>query len=227
MPSSGFSGGEGGTPQRQKSRVQIHGDGHLRGDLAFRQFGGPAHEAGHANAAFPHGGLVMEERRVAAVALAAVVAGENDERVVGEAVFLQFGQNHAHTEVDALDHGLVNGAAAMVHRLFGDHRRFWRVWRLKRGVDGQMRHIKEEGLGLVIADELHGALVDEVGEVALAFHRLEAVPQRVSAVVVGVPVEVGMAEQFPEVLVEATIHRIVLVFEAEMPFAEGTGGVAG
>ena len=79
----------------------------------------------------------------------------------------------------------------------------------------------------VIAHELHRALVDEIGEVAVAFHGLHPVAQGGRAVVVFVLVVIGVAEELAEILVEAALRGVELVAVAEMPFAEGARGVAG
>ena len=137
-----------------------------------------------------------------------------------------FGEDHADTLVDALDHGFVDGAAAVVHAVLGHHRSLRCIRRLERRMHGEVRHIKEERLLRVLADELGRAVVDEVGEVAFELHRLQTIAQGIGAVVVGVFVIVRVAEQFAEVLVKAAVHGVVFIFEAEMPFAENTRGIA-
>ncbi len=167
---------------------------------------------------------------VAGPALAAVVAGKDDEGVVGDAVRFEFGEDHADAVIHALEHGFVDGAGSGEHVFLGDHGCPGRVRRLEGGVDGEVGDIEKEGLfapAAVLADEAGGALVDEVGEVTLHLHGLESVPQGVGAVEVGVAVKVGVAEQLAEVFVKAAVEGVVLVLVAEVPFAEGAGGVAG
>ena len=89
-----------------------------------------------------------------------------------------------------------------------------------------MRHIEEERLARVLADELRRPLVDEIGEVALDLGGLQAVAERVGAVEIGVRVVVGVAEKLAEILVEAAARGVVFVAIPEVPFAKGAGRVA-
>ena len=86
-------------------------------------FSGPAGEKGHAVAALPNVGLVAAELRAGEVALffeggcaglrrAAVVGGEDDERVGGEAVFVEGGENFSDDGIGLHDKIAVGAEAA-------------------------------------------------------------------------------------------------------------------
>ena len=108
---------------------------------------GPPGDGRHAHAAFPGGALVAAQRRVHRPRRAAVVAGENDERPLGEAVFADSVQNSAHAPVHFLDPVRVDAV-----------RRFARPFlaRIDREMHGVVRQVEEEGRVLVRGDELHG-----------------------------------------------------------------------
>lgn len=167
----------------------------------------------------------MKERGVARPTLATVVTGENDEGVFGDTLSVELGEDFAHAAVNAFEHGLVDGAAAVEHRLLGDKRRAGRVGWLERPVHGEVRHVQKR-MRRVIADKFHGAFIDEIGEVAVAFHGLQAFAEGGRAVVIFVLVVVGVAEELAEIFVEAAFGGVVVVAVAEVPFAKRARGVA-
>lgn len=87
-------------------------------------FSGPAGEKGHAVAALPDVGLVAAELRAGEVALffeggcaglrrAAVVGGEDDERVGGEAVFVEGGEDFSDDGIGLHDKIAVGAETAL------------------------------------------------------------------------------------------------------------------
>ena len=107
-------------------------------------FTGPAGEKGHAVAAVPDVGLVAAELRAGEVALffeggcvglrrAAVVGGEDDERVGGEAVFVEGGENVSDDGVGLHDEITVGAEAAFALPLGRRENR--RVRRRERDVE--------------------------------------------------------------------------------------------
>ena len=66
----------------EEGRHPVHGDGELLGDRPGGRARRPAHHVGHADAAFHQVHLAADQRPVVGEALAAIVAGEDDDRVV-------------------------------------------------------------------------------------------------------------------------------------------------
>jgi hypothetical protein len=88
MPSSGYAG-----IGRHAGRVEhrgrpVHGQTLLGAHAARRDDGGPVRDPGHADAPFGQVHLAAHQRPVVGEALAAVVAGEDDQGVVGQAMAL-------------------------------------------------------------------------------------------------------------------------------------------
>ena len=79
---------------------------------ACRNSSRPANEGRHADAALPDGPLAVEERRVARQPFAAVVVGEDDDRVVRDASAVQRSGSSPTPLVDLLDHRDVVGPRA-------------------------------------------------------------------------------------------------------------------
>ena len=107
----GFRAGE-----FEERRIEIHAVDRLVADGAGRDTAGPAEDVRHADAAFVEHALAAAQRCVVgdAAALdafalvaadAAVVAGEDHERVVAELEFVEHGQHAADAFVHAGDHG--------------------------------------------------------------------------------------------------------------------------
>ena len=115
-------------------------DGELIALRAGRNLAGPAHDARHAVAAFPHRALAFAQRAggagvVAVVEPRAVVGGEDDERVVIEAVALERVEDLADRPVD-FHHDIAEQAgAAFAAELVGD---------VQRHVDHRVRHVQKE-----------------------------------------------------------------------------------
>ncbi len=165
----------GGVGQRGAEDVGERGhDVGLRDELAAGTAGfhgtGPAHDEGHAMPAFPRVSLVTAQRAAGMVALlfeiadadvgrAAVVAGEDDERVVGGTALIECGEHAADDGIGLHDEVGVEIEPALVLPL-GIHRQ----WRVRRG-EG---HVQQEGLRRLrlALDEGHG-LVAERGKDAL------------------------------------------------------------
>lgn len=79
---------------------------------------------------------MVKEGRVAGPALAPVVTGKNDQRILRNALAIQFSENFTNPSIDSLEHRPVNRARAVEHIFFGDERSGGSVGRLKWAVDG-------------------------------------------------------------------------------------------
>src|SRR5690606_35752968 len=90
----------------------VHGQGDAVAAGAGLDVPGPHGAHGHADTAFVHVGLAAPEIAVvgAAVGLAAVVRGEDDEGVVGLTTRLQTGHDAADAVVHVFDEGDQRGA---------------------------------------------------------------------------------------------------------------------
>ena len=88
---------------RDERRHPVFGRHDVVDDGARLDDAGPLDQHGHAEAAFVHRALLAAERMVAAIGPAedfrAVVAGEHHDRVVGDAEFVQLGEQFAHDPV--------------------------------------------------------------------------------------------------------------------------------
>ena len=136
--------------RRGREEVQHRADvvGHTRLDLA-----GPPGDAGHAHATFPRAAFAVLEQSGAATGLGAhqcpraVVAREEDEGIVGHAVGFERLEYLADVPVELGEHVAVDSARALALEAFR---------REERRVRESVRHIQEERLVLVRADELRG-----------------------------------------------------------------------
>lgn len=214
------------TREREEGRGQVHGDGGLLRHLARRQMTGPAHEAIHTDAAFPKRSLVVEKRRVVGVTLPAIVAAEDDERIVRDPLLLQLREQHSDTVVDFLQHRSVGFTIAVIHVFFGDLR-LGTARRLERRVNGLVGEVEEERFLRVLANKLDGVLVQQVSEVTARLHRVLALAQFVGAIEIFVAIVIRVAEQRAEVFVEAVPRGIELRRVAKMPLAKRASCVPG
>ncbi len=170
--------------------------------------------------------LPLNKRRVVRKVRTAVVAGEDDQRVGCQAEAIQFGEHLADAFIDLLQHRGIDAPIAVVHGFLGDGR-LRTPRRLIRRVHRLVRQVKKERLVGMLLDELHGAAIQQVGQVAIRLDGLIAVPQLVGAVEIVVAIVVRMPQQRAEVFIEAAPRGIELRLIAEMPFAESARGIAG
>src|SRR5436190_15521063 len=128
-------------------------------DCSGRKMTGPAPQVGYPDRAYPGCAEAMKQRFAARVPLAAVIVGEDDERVPREPVAVERFENAADSLVNSLNHaniirarGLVPGlACAYVVRL---------IRRLDRRDHRVIRDIRKERLTRVTVNERDGGLCD-------------------------------------------------------------------
>ncbi len=92
-----------------ESRQEVHGRGEFAAGLACRDFAGPAHQARDSMAAFPGRSLSFAKRPGGASMIAvgepgAIVAGEDDDRILGEFQPIKSFQNLPNAPIDLRDH---------------------------------------------------------------------------------------------------------------------------
>jgi hypothetical protein len=107
---SSFSCREFRAGQSGEGGEQVDGGGDAVAGFASADLAGPAHDGGDAPTAFPSGHFGSTKRTWAAAVVAdlfvsprAVVAGENDKRVVIDAEFFQLGEDVADGGVEFFD----------------------------------------------------------------------------------------------------------------------------
>ena len=156
----------------------------------------------------------------------AVVAGEDDEGVVIEAVLFQRVENLPDGPVNLLNHVAVKARAGLALEL---------VTHEEGHVRHRVREVEEEGPVLVLGDELHRALGIPRRQVRLLLRRdvgvnhlvaLDERQGRIRALLrlrVMRPHVVGVRQA--EVFVEAVPHREELRMMAEVPLARHAGRV--
>ena len=228
------------------SACELRGGGdeiHRAGDFAAHgrfHLPWPPRDAGNAHAAFPGAAFALAQKARAAAGLAhqrpwAVVAAEDDQRVLREAVFTQRVEHAADAPVEFLDDIAIKPAAAFV---------FERGRRKQRRVRESVREIEEERLRLVRGDEFHrflGVAACQRGLICGLFDEFEAPIER-RVPILGFLIGEGVRElriarvrvhvvrvRQAEVEVEAVILRMMGRIEAphaEMPFSDETGAVA-
>ena len=165
---------------------------------------------------------------------AAVVVHEDDERVLGDAPLVEFGEEPADVLVDIVDHAeeVFGGgleALALVERPI--------LGACGVGAVGGVRwDVGEEGFfrAALGVDPLRGLGVEEVGAVARGFLELSVVEQsgikiRVAGrIAAGAGINLADAAAAVDVdLVEAAAVGLIRRFVAEMPFAKNPRGVTG
>ena len=130
----------------------------------------------HADAAFVEHSFAALERRIVGDAVtaeaggfvtadAAIVARENDERVIGEIQFVERRDYAADTFVDARDHRGVRGIFMPADWWLGFELGDQILLCLMRGVHAEVRQIQEERFVLVAFDEVDGVIGEEIGEI--------------------------------------------------------------
>ena len=192
----------------------------------------PARDQRHAHAALPHRVLAVEERRVARQPLTAVVLRVDHQRVAREVVAIERRQDLADALVGALEHRDIvrTGAGVGIMRLneprvTGRDRRL--VGHLERPVRGVVGDLEEERLVLVVVDELHRPVGDQIGHVAFGLHRRAVLVEIGLSLLIGVLVVVHQPRQEAPEVVEAVRVRAELRLVAQVPLADESGGVAG
>ena len=229
MPSSGYSECPFDAGRREEGGDPVHRDRELRGNAARRDHRRPRGKQRHANAALEQVHLLADERPGVGEALAAVVAGEHDQRVLRGAGRLQRVEDPADAFVHVMNHraiGLDRAAVQVMNRL-GDAPRLGLVIpRHPRPVRRGVVHAQQERLARA-SDELDRAIADEIGQIAGA---LDLGPVLEEVVV---PARVAMAEvvdpaaQRAEVLGVAALQRTEVRRKAEVPLAGKRRRVAG
>ena len=221
---------------------------HRRGQLVVRDSGWhdtrPADDGRDPHAAFRGAPLGATEWGVAALARTGerpVVAGEDDDRVVGETEGVEFVEQHAGGPVDGVDCGAVGAVArAAVER----------VLHVQRQVDVHVSEVEKERSVDVVAHELDRSFDIATGQhrlVRLLLDDLLAIHQRQRRIrqhrrrrEAGRPqglgvFEHGVADLGAHVVavrqtqpsVEAVVGRQKLGLVTAMPLADDLGGVPG
>ena len=163
-------------------------DGHVA-TAAGLDLAGPADEERHAHAAFVERAFAETEgrvlHRVEVLAHAAVVAGEDDHRVVGQFQLVEHIENAAHGEINELQRGEHLGSHDVRLSLqpFPPPRLILRRHDMAT-MHGDVGHIQEEALLAVVADELN-RVVSEVLRVAIGLAAVRFVGAEVEAVLPG------------------------------------------
>ena len=161
----------------------------LVADAAGRDAGRPMRDPRHANAAFGQVHLAAHQRPVVAEALAAVVAGEDDQRVVQLPGFLQRIDDPANAFVHVVDHALVgvDVAAVQVKQVVFDLGCLRMVFaRFPRPVRRGVVQAQKEGVGGALAlphalDKVDRLAGNQVGQIAFMRLFLFTHPQIVRA----------------------------------------------
>jgi hypothetical protein len=185
--------------------------------------------------------LVAAERRVVAgrgrltvqtgtrLPRRAVIAGEDDQRVIVQAQVAQRAQDLPDSIVHRSDHGRIR---APFGRQRGKplHIPFRRMHGIVRRIE---RHVGKERAGTMIADELRRLAREHFRRVLSVLEDFAAIAPQVVIVrdarlapVVAMRVVIDAARMESEEAVEAVRIRIGLGGVTQMPFAEKTGGVA-
>ena len=127
---------------------------------------GPAHEIGHVHAAFEKRGLPAAERTVdvrqADIVGAAVVAGENDQRVLIKAFILQRLQQAADIAVEVAHHAAVDAQAVVGNGGKGGVILRRGLQRRVRGVGGEIEEKRAVAVGVNGGHRFIGEVVGHV-----------------------------------------------------------------
>jgi hypothetical protein len=176
--------------------------------------------AGHADAALVGAALGPAQAGLEMGADPAVVGHEDDDRVVGQAEFVDGFQQAVEVFVDAGDHAVDAGVdqREALAEVFLDVR----IGHVVRAVRRVVRQIEEERPILVGPHEGDGPIGEHVGDVAGGLDRGHVLEQLVG-------VEVAVDEAIlpeSEELVESAHDRVVLAVAAQVPLADEGGAIA-
>ncbi len=104
---------------------------------------------------------------------AAVVAGEDEHRILGQLQFIERLHHAADTFVDRVDHRGIRRVVVAADAGLGFELRDQFLLGLVRRMDAEMRQVEKERFVFVPRDEIDGLVGEEVGEVlALRIIRL-------------------------------------------------------
>jgi hypothetical protein len=220
----GMGRGAGGL---QEGRHPVHGDGQLLGHRSGGRARRPAHHVGHADAALHQVHLAADQRPVVGEALAAIVAGEDDDGVARDAAVIERAEHPADALVHVVDHAPVGVDVAAVEvidrpALAERLRQLCVVACLPGPVRrGVVQAEQEWLLGLSCArHEVGRARAQQIGEIAVLMDLPAVLEQVVRAEAVLVGEVVDTARQRPEMLVVSALQRAEGRREAEMPLAD-------
>ena len=158
----------------EEGRHPVHRDRELRGGAARRHARRPAHDVGHADAALEQVHLLADERPGVGEALAAVVAGEDHERVVRRAGRVERvrGCGRCPRPCGGSSSGRSATEPPSMWEILSMRSRLGLVVaRLPGPVRRRVVHRQQERrlAAALPADEVDRALGDEIGEVAAAW----------------------------------------------------------
>ena len=191
---------------------------------------GPVRDIRHPYAAFGQVHLAADQRPVVRETLTAVVAGEDDQRVVELTVFLQRVDEPANAFVHVVDHALVGGDVAAVQ--MGDFfvQRFGYAGIVPR-LPGPMRRgvVQAQKKRRVLPghsiSDVDRAARDQIGQVTGFVFFIGAVVQVVYAVGGAVGEVVHPTGHGAKELVVARLERPEMRRESKVPFANQGGTV--
>ncbi len=207
----------------ENCRGPVHRNRHLTRHSIRRNHAAPPNNRGHTNAAFQQVTFVTRKRPLIRESFAAIVTGEDHQRVPFEPCAAQRLQHATNASVHALHHGCVNLQRAAIHHrtlavagvpdglVFGAFPRRMR------------RRVMETEIKRLVAsprDEGSGALRQQLREISDTLHRLKVFPKVGSAGVARLVCEVvTRAAQDAEELFEPVTIWSELRFPSEMPLA--------
>ncbi len=234
-----FALGQLGLGELGKGREDVACGGNFAADGACRDFAGPAHDGRHAHASLPCTEFRPSERQCRAAVVAelempwAIVAGEDDDRIVIDAGFSQRFQNLADRVINLFDRADVRFLWILRVKL---------VRHKKRDVGHGVWHVEKEWFALVAADELLrllGVAFDDRVLIHRAFDHFGVAKQRdvprgdvafdpgtiqVAVLALHAVHVVGVGDA--EVAVEAVVGRQEFRQVADVPFTHGRSGIA-
>lgn len=219
----------------EHGRVEVGADDHFGTGGFWRDFGGPLHDEGFADAAFVREAFEAFESGGGGVVVSAVVSGEDDHGVLGDAKFIEFGDEATDTVVEGFDHAgatwfemfvfcIVEGfgfLGVFFNQSGGCHH---------RAVDSVVGEVEEEGVVLFLFEKIDGGIGELVGEEVAWFALVEAGHAEGREVF---PLSFRLAPlAATDVDVESVTGGVVLIEVGladghEVPFAKEGGGVAG
>ena len=180
--------------------------------------------------AFPNRALVPAQRRVGhgVLARAPVVRKKEDQRVFRNARVSNRAHDFAQAVVHRLHHLAIRarGIVRMKVFLFRPANRGI-IRPLQRGVYGFVSHVQAKGHILVVFDELHRMLRDEMRGITLFLDVFEALPPVIDFHAVVVRDIVDIAADIPAKPIKPVVHGIEFFVVTQVPLAKDRGRITG
>ena len=216
----------------QKGGQHVHAENRCVACFPGRKLVGPVEHSCDAVSAFVDLAFVTAEVAGGAYFGRAVIGGENDEGVVADALFFEFGDDVADAFVHHLDHFLVEslGVVGFEFRLlpvgFAGDAEAGGFAALDRVVGCAVVDDEQEWLVFFPADEIDGVVVDQVGDVAGVVLEFVLLPPVEVAFLVDVALVIDVTGNEAFELIEPLFGRVKLRGVAEVPFSKHGGLVA-